>query len=340
METPATGRGTATMKIENVGGDIEGKDLIVDFVFKDQKSRTDFFKSDIDGRGPRVWAVAKSDKALLRVVPTEAHVERVELYDHSVGQDFHPETFFRVLGSESLVEWLETELETPGTNRDRSVELGNDGILHILLHVHYAFPERQEYDVEINISLDTKKGFVPVLIERKLSYADGSWNARQVKLQWAKFGSAWYVSAFEYNEPPSNHRHTVGTIKNFSYNVEVSDNEFTLDGMGIPDGMPVYDNISGTSYLYGTTDTLIEDLEKPLKDAEFVQKIHNQQSSLIDKTADANAQQTIPDQNLLTIEDDDSARPTAARSLLIAVVCVVALIGVVAFLGYRYGATR
>ena len=48
METPATGRGTATMKIENVGGDIEGKDLIVDFVFKDQKSRTDFFKSDID----------------------------------------------------------------------------------------------------------------------------------------------------------------------------------------------------------------------------------------------------------------------------------------------------
>ena len=106
IEQPATGRGTATMKIENIGAPFEGKDLTVDFAFKDQKSRVDIFESEAEGRGSRLQAIAKSDKGFLNVLQHEVFVDRLKFYPDNVGQDFHPDTFFTFLGVMSLVEWF------------------------------------------------------------------------------------------------------------------------------------------------------------------------------------------------------------------------------------------
>lgn len=348
METPLTGRGTAVMKVENIGGDTEGRQLNVDFVFKDQKSRVDVFESDGAGGGLRVRAEAKSDKNSILVGRYDATIQRPELHNNNVGRDFHPETFFKFLGEKSLVEWLEYELEHPRSPADRSVKLDQDGILHLSVRAHIVIPKRaerdgKEYDVEAVIRFDTQRGLRPVFCERKFTNADGSWNAIQTKLQWAKFGSAWYVSAFEYNEPPSNHAHTVGTVTDFAPNVEVSDAEFTLDGMAVPHGMIVFDKIAGVSYRYGVPVSLIEDLEKPLGEADFVQKIRKRQSVTESQGATAIGRQGRADPNQATLDDADSVRTTELGQVrrnspwgpLIAIGCVAALIGGAAVLRYK-----
>ena len=263
IEQPATGRGTAMIKIENVGVPFEGKDLTVDFVFKDQKSRVDIFESEAEGRGSRLQAIARSDKGFLNVLQHEVFVDRLEFYPDEVGRDFHPDTFFTFLGGMSLVEWFEYQLDPPEP-RVISVELDHDDILHVSVRIHVVVPKRpgraaKEYDSEGTIRFDTQEGLRPVFFESKSTYSDGSWRARRANLQWAKFGSTWYVSAFECHNLPSNHRHTVGTVKKFSPNVEVSDKEFTLDGMDVPDGMRVNDMIAGVRYRYEAAISLMED---------------------------------------------------------------------------------
>jgi hypothetical protein len=352
IEQPATGRGTATMKIENIGAPFEGKDLTVDFAFKDQKSRVDIFESEAEGRGSRLQAIAKSDKGFLNVLQHEVFVDRLEFYPDNVGQDFHPDTFFTFLGGMSLVEWFEYQLDPPEP-RVISVELDNDDILRVSVRIHVVVPKRpgraaKEYDSEVTIRLDTQKGLRPVFFESRFTYSDGSWHARRANLQWAKFGSAWYVSAFEYNALPSNHRHTVGTVKKFSPNVEVSDKEFTLDGMDVPDGMRVNDKIAGVSYRYAAPISLMEDLKKPLEEAEFAQKIRKQQPAPVSQAADANALTEPADGSQVSVNEADSAPTTTmgqaeARSpwgKWIVVACVVALVGVVAFFGHRRVVTR
>ena len=264
IEQPATGRGTATMKIENIGVPFEGKDLTVDFAFKDQKSRVDIFESEADGRGSRLQAIAKSDKGFLNVLQHEVFVDRIEFYPDNVGRDFHPDTFFTFLGGMSLVEWFEYQLDPPEP-RVISVELDHDDILSVSVRIHVVVPKRpgraaKEYDSEVTIRFDTQEGLRPVFFEDKSTYSDGSWRARRANLQWAKFGSTWYVSAFECNNLPSNHRHTVGTVKKFSSNVEVSEKEFTLDGMDVPDGIRVNDMIAGVHYRYTAPISLMEDI--------------------------------------------------------------------------------
>ncbi len=294
METPVTGRGTAVMTIENFFGDLDGKQLTVDFVFKDKSSRADVFESDGQHRGSRLRATASSDEVCIRVLHEVYCIDRPQNYDREVGWDFHPDTFFEVLGETSLAKWLQYELENPRAPADRSVELDSDGILRLSSRAHVAIRRQsgsEEYDAQATISFDTQKGYRPVLYERKFTNTNGSWHARQAKLQWARFDSAWYVSAFEYNELPSNHRHTVGKIESFKPNVEVADGEFTLEGMGIVDGMYVDDRVKGVKYWYKSPSRFAADPEVPLEEADFVRKIRAQQLSGTSQTEgdDANS---------------------------------------------------
>lgn len=281
IETPVAGRGTAIMTIENFFGDLDGKQLTVDFVFKDKKSRADVFESYGEHRGSRLRATASSDEVCIQALNEVYCIDRPQNYVREVGWDFHPDTFFEVLGEASLAKWLEYELEHPRASTDRSVELDNDGILHLLVRAHISIRRErglEEYDAETRISFDTQKDYRPVLYEKKFINTNGSWHAMQAKLQWAQFDSAWYVSTFEYNELPSNHRHTVGKIASFKPNVEVADGEFTLEGMGIVDGMYVDDKVKGMKYWYKSPSRFVADTEIPLEEADFIRKLRVQQS--------------------------------------------------------------
>ena len=276
LELPAAGRGTAVMKAENSFGNLYDKQLIIDFAFKGNRSRADVFESDGEHRGSRIRATVCTNDTCIRALHQAYSIGRADKYRREVGWDFHPGTFFEVLGEKPLVKWLEYELATPRSPADRSVELDSNGILRLSIRAHVATQRQydpKEYDVQATISFDTHKEYRPVLYERKFINADGSWHATQAKLQWARFGTTWYVSEFECNELPSNRRHTVGKIESFEPKAEVADGEFTLEGMGIIDGMYVDDRIKGVKYWYKSPPRFAADPEIPLEEADFVGQV-------------------------------------------------------------------
>lgn len=163
-----------------------------------------------------------------------------EVHQPELGFDFSPEMFLRCFGG-PVTEDLEAILAHP--HMPRSLELDSQGILHLTV----SKPSNMN-----KFSFDTRKGFRPVYYEWRITKADGSWSADTTTLEWAQYDGHWYVSRGEIKTlPNSSAVHRIFTIKSFKPNVEVDDKEFTLDGLGLPDGFPIRDSIEGVTYRYG-----------------------------------------------------------------------------------------
>ena len=313
IEMPVTGRGTAIMKTENYREMFDDKELIVDFVFKDQKSRTDIFDSFKGGKDQRLNTKVLTDKHYYSVTHLNASIKQPRHFFRDYGRDFHPSTFMKFEGI-LFTNWLDGLFDRPGV--DGSVKLDNEGILHIVAHGFVEDPGDEEehgFYNEVHFAFDTQKGLLPVYLSDERTYNDpNKWGKHEAKLQWTKYDSGWYVSHAEYCTQPRNFARRIITIKKFSPNIEVSDEEFAFDALEIPDGTEVVDSIAGTTYRY---------------EAPFVQKAQEQQPVL---------------------DGNDSASPTTlghthTDSLwprVIVIACVAVLIGIVALLGYKYMATR
>ncbi|HUS71873.1 MAG TPA: hypothetical protein VMY06_02320 [Sedimentisphaerales bacterium] len=90
----------------------------------------------------------------------------------------------------------------------------------------------------------------------KDSTEDGTGARRSsLRLKWKKYAGVWYISeaisegAGVHDGLRSEGRTTV-TIREFTPNVEIEDKEFTLDGLDIPPGAMVNDQILDTRYRY------------------------------------------------------------------------------------------
>lgn len=349
-QLPVTGRGTATMETENYLGWLDGKELTVDFVFKGQNSRWDIFEWVGGSKDSRLRARVASDKYYISLVSDDSVTMNPARRHDAIRNDFHPTTFLR-FKDYPLRRWLQGTLEydfVADPEQYASAKLDDKDILHIVSGGPVTSPKGEGLSSEYQMSLDTKRGLIPVLL-RSTTKSPERTGSSIIRLEWAQYDSAWYVSRVEYSVEPGNLLHRVFKIKNFSPNVEVSDEEFTLNGLNIPDGMLVHDRLAGVSYGYGTPDSHIEDLEKVLEETHFVQQIQSQQPALGSQTVDVNAEKQPADQNQLQATVDESVQSTGVddthadslwpRGLVIASV-VVALVGGVAFLGYKHAVAR
>lgn len=289
IELPAAGRGIAIVKTENFDRTVDGKEVMVHFAFNGDRSREDYFEYDGKYRGPRLRAVARSGKTCIRV-GSEVYITDPQGYgSHEIGQDFRPETFLRVFRTASLAGWLEYQLDHqfdyPTANTERSVRLDDKGVLHVSVRTQgtpRTRDDRAEVERTVKISFDTRKGYRPVYYERRSMRANGSEFTRQAKLQWARFGSVWYVLAFEANATTDRPRRVTGTIKEFRPDVSLSDAAFTLDGLDILEGTTVRDDTLGKEYLYESPENFPADPEIPDKEADIVRRIRERQSATAD----------------------------------------------------------
>jgi len=316
IESPVSGRGTAIMTMEKCVPNLDGKELIVDFAFKEQKSRTDIFESSGGSKGSRLQGRVKSDKYDFNYYSYthegwgSSSIYRTKGHRAIGGQDFdfHPEVFKKLKGY-SLIHCLETFLKAEESEIDVSARLDGEGILHIVGRGHIVGSTRsREYDHEVQLSFDTQKELVPVLCRSTFIYPEKTTSAI-VKLQWAKFNSLWYVSSAEHSVHVGDdqpRKHITVTVKNFSPNVKVSDKEFTLNGLGIPDGVLVTDKVAGVTYRYGTT---------------------------------VNQLETGNDEDVSVTTTTDQMQTRTLWPSGIVIAGIVVFIGVVAFLGYRYFVT-
>jgi len=330
-QLPITGRGTATMETENYFKWLDGKELTIDFVFKDKNSRWDIFEWIGKSDSSRLWAGISSEKYNITFLLDDSVTINPSKGHNASQNDFHPATFLR------FNDYFLTRLLQGTLNYDfasdpehyASAKLDDNGILHIVSGG--PIKNSRVLSSEKQMSFDTKRGLLPVLLKGTTKEKERT-DSTIVRLEWAQYGSAWYVSRVEYGIEPGNRDHRVFKIKNFNPNVDVSDKEFTLDGFDIPDGMMVFDRLAGVIYRYGI----------PVR-----QEAQEKQSNPITQTSDTNINKTLENPNQSTINDNDSVPPTmlgqnhdSLWTRVIAVTCVAALLGIVAFLGYKYTASR
>jgi hypothetical protein len=256
-QLPISGKGTATMKMIKPEFNKElfdGKNLIVDFEFKGPSSRTDIFETSIDTKKLYLFSEAITDKQVISFAPSfeSAHIDGVQ--DHEkIGLDFHPDVFMD-FSIGPLAKLLNGLMKHPPDYA--LTEVDTDGILHYIAGGHLV-QNGEGFDQEIKLSFDTRKGLLPVSYYMENKYVDPNKNwGREAKLEWVKFGSAWYPTQAEYFVQPGKRKHVIFTVKDFTPNADVPDADFTLDSMNIPDGTIVSDSIAGRAYPYGTDPNL------------------------------------------------------------------------------------
>jgi prepilin-type N-terminal cleavage/methylation domain-containing protein len=282
IEHPETGKGSAVLKIHDYEGDHE---KIVDFVFKDKLSRSDWYPSIEGKRAEREvsWAVGRKCSVGCNDYNAAVHVHPQRQFHRRFGYDFHPETFLRFLDT-PLAEYLEALIKGPATI---STGFSNNGILHI--NVSYEDEEIHEYNT---ISLDTAKGYRLVAWKDIMEYPnEPERNGTTIcEIQWDEYGSTWYVKSAEFEsdarisipeaEPPVIKKPYKQRIRfvvtEFHPNVEIGDSEFTLEGLGLPGGMIVLDRIAGINYRCGSDLTTTEELKDALLGAEFSKSIQSE----------------------------------------------------------------
>ena len=250
---PQSGRGTATMtmiKPEFNKELFDGKESIANFEFKGKLSRTDILDASVDAKEIRLQTSIVTDKQILSFTPTykSARIDNVQDHDR-IGLDFHPNVFMDFL-SGSLAKLLNGLMKHPPAYA--STEVDANGILHYIAGAHLE-QDGEGFDQEIKLSFDTHKELLPVSCFMENKYADPNknWGSESI-FEWAQFDSVWYPKQAESFVQPGKRKHVVFKVQYFVPNAEISDDEFTLQGIGIHDGIMLTDSILHKVYIYGS----------------------------------------------------------------------------------------
>jgi hypothetical protein len=334
LEPPATGRGRARMTLKDGVTEYVETEVVADFVFKGRSARTDIFVREASGRLSRLYCEVGCEKVGMRVYRDRVFVEGADCHARDIGYDFSPRRFIDVTGYpvRPATEYLEFALHE--ADALRSVELDNKGILRYMGSSEERRPSGKPRAVG-KLWLDTQKGFLPVYHESLYNDTDGTWSAEVVHLEWAQYHGVWYVSRVERDSPPSHQVRRTFTVESFTPNVEVSDREFTLDGLGLPEGMPIEDDTAGNvRYLYRPPDEF-KPASKPVGEpAESPGAAVAPQQEV--PPADANRRADGP----AGVAPAEQTSVDAGRTRWVALAALALAIGALGYLAHRRGVGR
>jgi len=276
VQHPATGKGTAllTSTRQEPGEGVSSEELQVDFRFKHELTRSDVYASDGKERGPwkSLWAIGRQ----ARLVYADEGVDvkpKGALYQfhRQFGRDFHPEVFNQRTPKPL---WKTIEHLKTLTKPTVTVSLEDDGVVHVVSHIQ----DGEGYS-RTEISLDPSIGYRLVgstTRNENVSEVNPLFSMRY-KAEWKQYDGEWYVekAVFEQEgihvEPEGGQdarksfkSRTEVSVLDFTPNVTLSDAEFSLEGLSVPQGTLIVDDVVGVHYRYGETSITEEDLTAPL----------------------------------------------------------------------------
>lgn len=287
VEHPFTGKGSALVETYTRNNPSKTGKKKFDFMFKGDLSRSVRFgiKEGQLEQPEMLWATGKKC-AVTYNYSGGASVQRYppRQFYHQLGYDFNPSTFMRYYLTPLDVQ-LERLLDGPST---LSAKMDSDGILH-LISDYKDKNVNQQLVVSVNPNMGYRLVGSLAIMERfnqpsLYNYTDF------LEVQWDKYESSWYVKSAKFAsydgihspedraslEPGNLRMSTTVTVTEFHPNVEISDSEFTLNGLKLPVGTPVVDKISGIIYRIGSGPQSTDTLQKPLLEAESAKSIKNQ----------------------------------------------------------------
>ena len=287
VEHPFTGKGSALVETYVRNIPLKTGERIFDFMFKGDMTRSTRLSMKEGKRDLReiTWIVGEKCSITRNYSTNYASVQRnppLQFY-HRLGYDFNPSTFM-LCYSTPLTVHTERVLDGPAT---LSTKMDSDGILHLITD----YKDQNTYQSHV-ISVDPNMGYRLVSIFGIMELFDRPDRNHTdfLEIQWDKYESSWYVKAAKFAsytgihssedisslDPGNLRRSTEVTITEFHPNVEISNSEFTLNGLKLPVGTPVVDKISGIIYRIGSGPGSTDLPKAPLLEAESAKSIKNQ----------------------------------------------------------------
>jgi hypothetical protein len=283
------GKGQATVSIqkEYAGGDGPGPGsgrLIVDFMFKGAKTRTDAYVQNPDGtRGELAWKWIDTVETELAYGPGPigAHITDGGIHGNGgyrkIGHDFHPETFIRVIGlttEEALRRFqsgaVKSDCHLDGNGLLTVTARGLDGTT-----VQLVLDSRVDYSI---VSLDSK-AVMDELGSLNLTKYKAEFSPREGIPRRIVYENAFQLKGQKASTEKNRlciKEHCEVQITSFDQ-TEVDARVFELDALNIPPGTRMQDNQRGLLYKYKT----MESVEPLLK-------------GILDRPPRGTADQTVP----------------------------------------------
>lgn len=251
IKSPNYGKGTALVSIN---APKESRVVMTEFEFKDKLSRSERFSINNNGeKGEReiTWSQGLEYSVIYNPVNIKLEQTPAKEFYRNVGYDFHPDAFLQ-WRHYPISERLEEFINGPGV---LSVKKDPNGILNLI--GRYEDQEQRHYRVS---SFDPSKGYRPVFIHDSIEFLNDPKKSINdtYTINWAKYGPVWYIKSAridskywvkDINIPAKLSIEVI--IQEFDPNVITDDNDFTLEGLGIPKGTRVIDKINERSYKYG-----------------------------------------------------------------------------------------
>lgn len=335
IDNPSSGKGVAFKKID-FNGVIEEEQL--NFIFKGSMSRTDIYTASESGKhdgkgsgwikGPKS-SVAYNDKQAF--IKSSAPLE----FDRVVGRDFHPEAF---LHNDCHNKAMWEVLNALNNNSDCDIRTMWKGDI---LEIHVSY-ESDKASIYYDFSLDVKKDFRPVyyMQSRDVTGQPDESSIYSCQYEWKQFGTEWYIiDTLEHlkgtgqilnvetgeSKMKAIDKKTEVTIQEFTPNVHIEDNEFTLAALNLSPDILVIDKIAGLEYYMGSGMPNTDQLDDILINAEFPKKV---ESDIDSKCIIDVQKENIVNQNKYLPDESNSQNKTHISKiyLLFTITTIIALI--------------
>jgi len=331
VEHPGTGKGSALVETYVRNIPLMTGEGEVDFIFKGDLSRSikSSMKEDKQKQPEVLWAVGEKCAVTYNYSRGHASVQRnppLQFY-HQLGYDFNPSTFM-LSYSTPLAVHFERVLSGPAT---LSAKMDNNGILHLISD----YKDQNTYQRQV-ISVDPNMGYRLVgslAIMERIDRPSRN-HTDFLEVQWDKYETSWYIKSAKFASYAGIHspedRTSLGTdnlrmsttvtVEEFHSNVEISDSEFTLNGLELPVGTPVVDRISGTNYRILSEPLSIDMPKEPSLEAEFPKSVKNEvNSNNVEQDTTAIEEQQIDEQTEpekgMSTSNEESTQETLADAL-------------------------
>jgi len=252
VKQPASGRGTATVKIQNVH---ETRIEVVEFTFKDDSTRSDHFFITDDGQRGRCKIRRALNRDYYVSFSFKRHSALVSpkprgIFNQKLGYDFHPKTFIGYHHhGRNIAETLDRAINGPASF---SLHTDPNGILSIT--VTYKDEKVNEYSI-IAVDLAKECRLISEYYSMEFINDPNRSFTKSYEVQWKQYDSIWYPKSAKWEVlagPPSNRvqKETVEVkITEFQPNIEIENVQFTFEGLKIPEGTEVRDEIKGIEYI-------------------------------------------------------------------------------------------
>lgn len=232
-----TGHGTASVTVED---ELGKREYVCDFSFDEKSSRSTRYHVDAqkhETRGSVTWLVA-SENIVVNKQRVVRHIKPPLEFHRQLGYDFHPTTFLSPFPTRmKMAEYL-SHLQKHG---GRVIDSDDPNTPILLVG-----------EPTTTLALDRNTGLLQRFVHDLLNREEGKGFKKTTNYTWKKWGNAYYLQTLEQSTEAftkltsgTELKPTIRTVKievrTFTPLTLVDVKAFTLEGLGIAEGMPMWD---------------------------------------------------------------------------------------------------